>query len=113
VISGTNLGAMAADNEVSIGDVLCIATASNANSVTCTLGQGSYGTYLVQLDVDGKGRALHDGGNVTFQYQMDVTTINPTTGTLGGKIYFLCPATKSRGGGHINLPLSVHSSVRI
>lgn len=88
MISGTNLGAMAADNEVSIGGVLCIATASNANSVTCTLGQGSYGTYMLQLDVDGKGRALHDGGNVTFQYQMDVTAINPITGTLGGKIYF-------------------------
>ncbi|CAG2205079.1 unnamed protein product [Mytilus edulis] len=86
VVSGTNFGAVLVNNEVEIGGVMCTVTSGSTTSLTCTTGQGSYGTYLVDVYVDGKGKATHDAGNVTFQNTMAISGINPTTGTLGGGI---------------------------
>lgn len=88
VVSGTNFGAVLVNNEVEIGGVMCTVTSGSTTSLTCTTGQGSYGTYLVDVYVDGKGKATHDSGNVTFQNTMAISGINPTTGTLGGNYSF-------------------------
>lgn len=60
-------------------------TAATTTSITCNVGEGSYGTYEVEV-IDGvKGKAQHDGGTLTFTYSMAISEISPTSGTIGGK----------------------------
>ncbi|XP_052061742.1 fibrocystin-L-like [Mytilus californianus] len=83
-ITGTKLGS---DNSaVTIGGVPCVITAITTTSITCTVGEGSYGTYEVEVIDGGKGKALHNGATKTFTYSMAITDISPTFGTIGGGI---------------------------
>ncbi|XP_053388768.1 fibrocystin-L-like [Mercenaria mercenaria] len=84
VISGTGFSGSVSGNIVTIGGVECTVTAARDNSITCDVGNGPLGSYPVLVNVDGKGQST---GNVQFTYTSNITSISPTSGSLGGKIF--------------------------
>ena len=83
-ISGTGFDGTPSNNEVKIGGVTCNVTASTPTSVTCRVGNGPVGDHKVVVTVKDKGDADHGGTDVKFTYVAEVTSISPTTGSLGG-----------------------------
>ena len=83
-ISGSGFDADPANNTVMIGGVSCTVTASTSSTIDCTIGVGPLGAHKVMVTVAGKGYAEHSSGNVTFSYDADVTSIDPSSGSQGG-----------------------------
>lgn len=83
-ISGLGFSAVMAENTVTIGGVPCIVTASSIANITCSCGNGPLGSYPVVVTVEGSGTASGQG---VFSYTADITSISPTSGSLGGKHY--------------------------
>ncbi|WAR05573.1 PKHL1-like protein, partial [Mya arenaria] len=78
-ISGSNL----ADGSVTLNDVECDVTSSSGSQIQCTLGNHATGTVPVVVFVDGLGVSNSD---VSFEYQLSLSSISPTTGgTAGGQ----------------------------
>ena len=86
-ISGTGFSSTL-DNRVTIGGVDCSVTAATTTSITCDVGNGPVGEHKVVVNIDSKGVASHSGGDVTFSYTADISSISPTTGSLGGESVF-------------------------
>ena len=84
-ISGSGFDADPNNNEVMIGGVSCTVTDSTTSTIDCTIDVGPLGDHKVMVTVVGKGYAEHSGGNVTFSYDADVTSIDPTSGSQGGR----------------------------
>ncbi|XP_046549966.1 LOW QUALITY PROTEIN: fibrocystin-L-like [Haliotis rubra] len=80
-ITGTGFSTTADNNKVMIGGVACAVTAATATQITCTVGNGPTGSYVVMVSVDGKGMA---NSTEQFEYESSVTGISPTTGSLAG-----------------------------
>jgi len=80
---GTGFDGSAANNNVTIGGVTCNVTAATSTQITCTLGNGPTGVRNVVVNVLGQGQA---SGTVTFTYTSDITSISPTSGSIGGKL---------------------------
>lgn len=82
VISGTGFSSNFSENNVIIGGVECLVTDSTTSSITCDVGNGPVGSYPILVNVDGKGYAT---GSVDFTYTSDIASIDPPSGSLGGK----------------------------
>ncbi|XP_041373046.1 fibrocystin-L-like isoform X2 [Gigantopelta aegis] len=80
-ITGTGFDSTPANNTVSIGGVACTVTAATATTITCNIGNGPTGSHAIVVDVAGKGLA---SGSVTFSYLSAITSISPTSGSIGG-----------------------------
>jgi len=65
-----------------MGGVDCSVTAATTTSITCDVGNGPIGTYPVIVNVDGKGLST---GSETFTYTADISSVSPSSGSLGGK----------------------------
>ena len=86
VISGSGFSSEPTNNTVTIGGVSCAVTASTTSSVTCDIGVGPFGAHKIEVKVVRKGNAKHTSGDVTFSYDAAITSIDPTTGSQGGKV---------------------------
>ena len=86
IISGSGFASEAANNAVTIGGVSCAVTASTTNTITCDIGVGPVGAHKIEVKVAGKGNAKHTSGDVTFTYDAAIISIDPTTGSQGGKV---------------------------
>lgn len=75
---------MVSKNHVTIGGVECTVTAATTTTITCNIGNGPVGPHSVIVTVDDKGNA---DGNVQFSYTASVSSVSPTSGSLGGKNY--------------------------
>ena len=71
------------NNILRVGGANCAVSQASGSGFTCTLGAGSAGSHDLWVSVIGKGAASFSGSR-TFLYQMTVTSIQPTTGPLGG-----------------------------
>ncbi|XP_067676837.1 fibrocystin-L-like isoform X2 [Haliotis asinina] len=80
-ITGTGFSTTAENNTVMIGGVACVVSAATATQITCSVGNGPTGSYVVKVNVDGKGTA---NSAEQFEYESSVTGISPTTGSLAG-----------------------------
>lgn len=79
-ITGTGLNSTGtADVQVLIGDVDCSVTSVSADSITCTVGDHSAGTFAVSVTIFSKGLATD---SETFTYALTITSINNNTGKL-------------------------------
>jgi hypothetical protein len=67
---------------VIIGGVECTVTGSLATIITCDVGNGPVGPHSVVVTVDGKG---NPEGSVQFTYTAGISSLAPTSGSLGGK----------------------------
>lgn len=85
VISGTGFSSNFSENNVIVGGVECLVTDSTTSSITCDVGNGPVGSYPILVNVDGKGYAT---GSVDFTYTSDIASIDPPSGSLGGKIKY-------------------------
>ena len=85
MISGSGFDAATANNTVTIGGVGCTVTLASANSLTCAVQVGPVGAHKVEVTVAYKGLAEHTAGDVTFEYDADVTSLDPATGSQGGR----------------------------
>jgi len=81
-ITGTGFSSITSDNTVTMGGVDCSVTAVTTTSITCDVGNGPIGTYPVIVNVDGKGLST---GSETFTYTADISSVSPSSGSLGGK----------------------------
>ena len=77
-MTGTGFSTTVSDNVVMIGGVACDVTAATETELTCTVGQGSPGTRLVYVNVDGKGSATTDS-DVEFFYEFTVSSVSPSS----------------------------------
>jgi len=82
-ISGTGFSGSTSDNNVTIAGVPCTVTAATTSSITCDVGNGPVGAYDVIVNVAGNGDAAISG-NVEFTYTANISSISPTSGSLGG-----------------------------
>ncbi|CAH1789358.1 unnamed protein product [Owenia fusiformis] len=83
-INGTLFDTTPANNVVLIGGIVCDVTASTANQITCTIGNGPAGEADVEVRIEGKGNAVHVNETFLFTYQAYITDISPTSGSLAG-----------------------------
>ncbi|TSK31508.1 Fibrocystin-L [Bagarius yarrelli] len=82
-ISGS--GFTDSDATVEIGDVQCSVLKLESTSLTCQTGPSSAGLYPVTLRFHTLGIARYNDGNIfNFTYQMGVTSITPTAGSVTG-----------------------------
>ena len=88
-ISGTGFSSTLDNNRVTIGRVDCSVTAATTTSITCDVGNGPVGEHKVVVNINSKGAGSHSGGDVTFSYTADISSISPITGSLGGEICFV------------------------
>ena len=80
-ISGSNFASIGVT--VSLDGVDCAVTSSSSSQIQCTLGNHATGSAPVYVMVDGKGASNAD---VSFEYQLTLSSINPTVGgTAGGQ----------------------------
>ncbi|XP_052060298.1 fibrocystin-L-like isoform X3 [Mytilus californianus] len=80
-ITGTKFDTVTGNNVVKVGGATCSVSSATTTSVMCTLGVQSPGQYDVMVNVNPMGRA---GSSVQFTYAMTVSSVNPTSGSLGG-----------------------------
>ncbi|XP_048254422.1 fibrocystin-L-like isoform X3 [Haliotis rufescens] len=80
-ITGTGFSTTDEDNTVMIGGVACTVTGATATQITCSVGNGPTGSYVVKVNVAGKGEA---NSTQQFEYRSSATGISPTTGSLAG-----------------------------
>ncbi|XP_066271366.1 fibrocystin-L-like [Branchiostoma lanceolatum] len=84
-ISGSGFVPNTDNNTVTIGGVACEITAATEDEISCDVQENSGGSHVVTVEVDGKGFASHPtDGEVVFTYTADISSISPTTGSLGG-----------------------------
>ncbi|XP_053372850.1 fibrocystin-L-like [Mercenaria mercenaria] len=83
IISGTDFSEIDEENIVTIGGISCKVTAADNSVITCNIGNGPAGIYPVLVKVEGKGYAV---GNTEFTYAANVTSIYPSSGSLGGGV---------------------------
>ncbi|XP_013413864.1 fibrocystin-L-like [Lingula anatina] len=83
-IDGTGFSTLAANNTVMIGGVACEVISAGSSQLVCRVGRGQAGTFNVSVTVKGKGLAKHVGGPHNFTYDMQVTGISPSSGSVGG-----------------------------
>ncbi|XP_053349466.1 PKHD1 like 1, tandem duplicate 1 [Clarias gariepinus] len=70
---------------VQIGNTQCLVLQVTNTSVTCSVGPQSAGLYPVTVNFPTLGNAGYIGGNIfNFTYQMGVTSIAPTAGSVTG-----------------------------
>ena len=83
-ITGENFARDPLDNAITIGEATCAVDtgSSNASMIRCTLGENYADTYMVDVNVDGIGRA---GTDTTFQYNIRLDGISPTEGSMAGQ----------------------------
>ena len=82
-ITGTKFIPQLLENIVTIGGVRCDVKTATASQLTCEVGKGPAGVHDVIVEVVDKG--LADGGPFSFRYNFEVSGINPTIGSRGGK----------------------------
>lgn len=82
-ITGTEFSTTPSSNIVLIGDSDCSVTSSTATEIQCTVGAGALGSQSVTVIVKEKGKAT---SSATFNYAAELTTISPTSGSIGGGI---------------------------
>ncbi|XP_052286416.1 fibrocystin-L-like [Dreissena polymorpha] len=81
VISGSNLDGSSVD--VMLGPTECTIISKSASQITCTVGTHETGSVPVSVFVEGLGSS---NSNITFQFQLTLTSALPTTGgTAGGQ----------------------------
>ncbi|KAI5615922.1 fibrocystin-L precursor [Silurus asotus] len=70
---------------IQIGNIQCSVLQVTNTSLTCSVGPASAGLYPVTVSFPTLGNAYYDGGNVfNFTYQMGVTSIEPSAGSVTG-----------------------------
>ncbi|KAI5091821.1 fibrocystin-L precursor, partial [Silurus meridionalis] len=71
---------------IQIGNIQCSVLQVTNTSLTCSVGPASAGLYPVTVSFPTLGNAYYDGGNIfNFTYQMGVTSIEPSAGSVTGK----------------------------
>lgn len=88
-ISGTGFDGVPSANKVVIGGAECTVKTASSNSIVCDAGDGPLGSYTVEVTVDSKGKAQHNGGSNTFTYTSQITSISPVSGALGGNCHYI------------------------
>ncbi|KAL6460366.1 hypothetical protein MHYP_G00303320 [Metynnis hypsauchen] len=82
-ISGS--GFVDGNASVQIGDVQCSVLLVTSTSLTCSVGPASAGLYPVSVSFPALGYARYSGGSTfNFTYQLGVTSIKPTAGSITG-----------------------------
>ena len=75
------------DTLIQIGDdlmMICQPTSMSASLINCTLQQPEAGTYTVYVFTKSKGEAVYPVGGLEVDVPLTITSISPTTGSLGG-----------------------------
>uniref|UniRef100_UPI00398F2CC2 PKHD1 like 1, tandem duplicate 1 n=1 Tax=Pristiophorus japonicus TaxID=55135 RepID=UPI00398F2CC2 len=80
-IVGSSFGSVASNIAVSIDNVLCNVTIANDSSVECVVGHHAGGTFPIILK---HARWGYAGSGLSFQYELNITSIIPTEGNFGG-----------------------------
>uniref|UniRef100_A0A8B9H868 Polycystic kidney and hepatic disease 1 (autosomal recessive)-like 1 n=1 Tax=Astyanax mexicanus TaxID=7994 RepID=A0A8B9H868_ASTMX len=85
VLTVSGSGFVGENASVQIGNVSCSVLQITSTSLTCTVGPARAGLYPVSVSFPQLGNALYQGGNpFNFTYQIEVTSINPTAGSVTG-----------------------------
>ncbi|XP_038045747.1 fibrocystin-L-like [Patiria miniata] len=84
ILTGSGFSTTQELNVVTIGGVGCDVTSASDTSISCSVGQAAAGTHEVRLEVTGEGLASYPNGPLSFQFELDVTGINPSSGSLAG-----------------------------
>ncbi|XP_074660960.1 fibrocystin-L-like [Tubulanus polymorphus] len=79
-ITGTGFSNTAADVSVNIGTVPCNVTSASLTQIQCTVGAHSPGSFGVRV-ITNNGLAT---SSAQFEYNLDVTSYSPMTGSFGG-----------------------------
>ncbi|XP_072177767.1 fibrocystin-L-like [Diadema setosum] len=69
---------------VTINDVECEVTSVTETEIVCDVGESAAGEFHVMVNVDGLGIAATPNGNVTFTYNLGVSSVTPSTGSTAG-----------------------------
>ncbi|XP_038070546.1 fibrocystin-L-like isoform X1 [Patiria miniata] len=80
-ISGSSFSTTTSDVSVFIDGVLCTVSSAAVDSISCTLGPHSAGTYTVVVNIEGKGLS---GSDTMFEYELTVSSVSPIEGSFGG-----------------------------
>ncbi|XP_069815730.1 fibrocystin-L-like [Dendropsophus ebraccatus] len=86
VINGTGFSNQVSNDtsNVKIGDLACTILAITDTEIKCQVPKASAGTFPITVYISGLGYAVSYGGNLTFTYQIIVSSITPTSGSLAG-----------------------------
>ena len=76
-ISGSSFSNVTSDVAVSIDGVVCTVTNAAEDSIECTVGAHSAGTYSVIVYVEDKGLSADDK---EFEYELTVDSVSPIEG---------------------------------
>ncbi|XP_023931568.1 fibrocystin-L-like, partial [Lingula anatina] len=117
-LTGTGFEANATQNTVTIGGTPCDVINATTSQIFCTVGNGPVGTFDILVNVDGKGYANHSSGLQQFTYDLVVTGITPTNGSIGGCTIvtisgsgFASNATATVGGSQCKIVSQDYSSI--
>ncbi|XP_022097673.1 fibrocystin-L-like isoform X1 [Acanthaster planci] len=83
-ITGSGFSVNAGENNVTIGGAVCDVVSFNESSVSCAVTESAAGLYNISLMVEGRGNSLYPNGPITFQYELGVTNVSPTSGSTAG-----------------------------
>ncbi|XP_069813288.1 fibrocystin-L-like isoform X2 [Dendropsophus ebraccatus] len=83
IINGTGFS-NSSDSYVTIGDLTCTILAINDTEIQCQIPKASAGTFPITVYISGLGYASSRGGNLTFAYQIILSSITPLSGSLAG-----------------------------
>ena len=83
-IAGTGFDTTHGNNNVTIGDKSCTTTSATATQIVCEVGDGPRGTFPVMVDIASAGSAENAGNNITFTYNFQISSVSPTTCSIGG-----------------------------
>ncbi|KAM3929151.1 fibrocystin-L-like [Leptodactylus fuscus] len=86
VINGTGFSNSTGNDTtyVTIGNYSCTILALTYNEIRCQVQKASAGTYPISVYIAGLGFAASFGGNLTFTYQITITSITPSSGSRAG-----------------------------
>ncbi|XP_067888793.1 PKHD1 like 1, tandem duplicate 1 [Heterodontus francisci] len=80
-IVGSGFGSAVSDTTVSIDNVMCNVTMINDSYVECVVGYHAGGTFPIVLKHVRRGYAA---SGLSFQYELNITSVFPTEGNFGG-----------------------------
>ncbi|XP_040289774.1 fibrocystin-L-like [Bufo bufo] len=86
IINGTGFAHSTANDTtyVTIGNLTCTILTLNDNEIRCQVPKASAGTFPITVSIAERGFAVSYGGNMTFTYDIIVSSVTPSSGSPTG-----------------------------
>lgn len=83
-LTGSGFSSSIQEVNVTISGTTCHVTSSNDTNIKCITGQSIGGLHEVVVKIGNKGFAKPSSGKISFTYEISVSGIKPSRGSIGG-----------------------------